>query len=49
MKRFCPKCYGKKFVTVELQEGEAGTWLCPRDKAHIFIIDKDGYPRLKKD
>jgi hypothetical protein len=45
---FCPKCYGKKFVTVRLQEKGNGDWICTSDSSHIFTIDKEGYPRSKK-
>ncbi|HLD58121.1 MAG TPA: hypothetical protein VI977_00565 [archaeon] len=49
MKQFCPKCYGKKFVTVALEEKSNGIFVCTRDPQHVFLIDKDGYPRTKKD
>jgi len=49
MAYFCPKCYGKKFMTVRLQEKENGEYVCPQDASHKFIIDKEGYPRSKKD
>ena len=48
MKRFCPRCYAKKFATVEIQEAENSTWVCIRDPSHVFTIDKEGYPRSKK-
>ncbi|GEM_PF-4903672 len=49
MAQFCPKCYGKKFMTVRLQEKGNGEYVCTQDASHKFVIDKDGFPRSKKD
>jgi hypothetical protein len=49
MKYFCPQCYGKKMVTVELAPAEGGVYVCTANAQHRFLIDKDGYPRSKKD
>ena len=45
---FCPKCYGKRFVTVPMRKAEDG-YVCTQNQGHVFYIDKDGFPRSKKD
>jgi DNA-directed RNA polymerase subunit RPC12/RpoP len=45
---FCSRCYGAKFVTVKLvQDGEL--YRCPQNSSHVFYIDAQGFPKLKKD
>lgn len=48
MAHFCPKCYGKRFVTVQLEDKGNGEYVCPKDSSHTFVLDKDGFPRSKK-
>ncbi|MCX6802505.1 MAG: hypothetical protein NT067_05350 [Candidatus Diapherotrites archaeon] len=49
MKHFCPKCFGKGCLTVEMKDSGNGTYVCTRDSSHKFTIDEKGFPKPKKD
>ncbi|MEM0360611.1 MAG: hypothetical protein QXK06_04730 [Candidatus Diapherotrites archaeon] len=49
MAYFCPQCYGKNFITVPLKETSNGVYVCTRDPNHKFVIDRNGFPKSKKD
>ena len=43
MGKVCPKCSMGSSIASELQEEETGEFVCKRNQAHRFKLDKDGW------
>lgn len=43
MAKICPKCNMESSIASELKEDKSGEFICKKNPAHRFKLDKDGW------